>query len=190
MIENLWPTPFLKTQMPDDIRESLLTRIFTDYDFSKPPSDFGTQNVLDNKSEEFRDFKNKVIRPAFDNFLSESIGKKVSDWQSHRMHGWLAGTSRDYSLDFHNHRGAQISAVFYILCEEQDKGGAITFTDPRMNANRGYDASFVPWFKHKIMTPKSGDIVVFPSFLYHFVTTYQSNIRIAIPVDLFLRTNK
>lgn len=190
MIEQLWSTPFLKTEMPDELRDAFLNRVFTDYDLKTPPSDFGSLNILNNQSEEIKRFKSEVVLPAFDTFLQETLGKKIEDWKSYDMHGWITGTGKDYSLNFHNHRGAQLSAVFYLLCEEQDRGGVITFTDPRMNANRGYDEAFVPWFEPKVLIPKSGDIVVFPSFLYHFVTTYQSNIRIAVPVDLFLRTNK
>jgi hypothetical protein len=105
------------------------------------------------------------------------------------MKGWLAGTGNDYSLNYHNHRGAQISAVFYLLCEDHNKGGNIAFTDPRQNANRGYDENFTPWFNDEILKVKSGDIVVFPSFLYHFVSTYRGSMRLAMPVDLFLHTN-
>ncbi len=190
MIQNLWGTPFLQTRMSDEVREGVLSRIFSEYDLTNPPSDFGVKNILEDSSEEFFRFRNDVVYPAFNSFLRNTLGKEIHEWGSHSMHGWITGTGRDYSLNFHNHRGAQLSAVFYLLCEEQDRGGVITFTDPRMNANRGYDEAFVPWFEPKVIIPKSGDIVVFPSFLYHFVTTYQSNIRIAVPVDLFLSTNK
>lgn len=190
MIQQLWPTPFLQLKMPEDLRDSLLNRIFMDYDLQNPPSDFGRLNVLENESAEVQEFKQKVITPAFNQFLQETVGKSIDGWESHRLHGWVTGTGKDYSLNFHNHRGAQLSAVFYLLCEEQDSGGVITFSDPRMNANRGYDESFLKWFETKTIIPKSGDIVVFPSYLYHFVTTYQSNIRVAVPVDLFLRTHK
>lgn len=188
MIENLWSTPFLQCKMPEDSRERILNHIFSEYDLKRPPSDFGSINILDDSFA--KEFKNEVIVPAFNSFINQSIGKDLKDWDSFKMHGWITGTGKDYSLNFHNHRGAQLSAVFYLLCEEQNEGGVITFTDPRMNANRGYDSSFLPWFQHKVITPRSGDIVVFPSFLYHFVTTYQSNIRIAMPVDMYLFTNK
>jgi hypothetical protein len=44
----------------------------------------------------------------------------------------------------------------------------------------------IKWFKPLKLNPKTGDIVVFPSYLYHHVQTYNSNIRLALPVDLFL----
>lgn len=187
MIQNLWSTPFLQTKMSDEIKDALANDIFMEYNLQNPPNDFGSVNILDDQIMDR--FKTEVVYPSFNSFLRKTLGKEISDWKSHKMHGWLAGVGKDYSLNFHNHRGAQLSAVFYILCEEQDMGGEITFTDPRMNANRGYDTSFLPWFQHKQLTPKSGDIVVFPSFLYHFVSTYRGNIRLAIPVDLFLHAN-
>jgi hypothetical protein len=176
--------------MDNDYKENFLNRLLIDYDMTNTPSDFGQVNILDNPAEEVVAFKNNVIYPAFNKFLKETLGKEIDDWSSHRLHGWVAGATKDYSLNYHNHRGSQISAVFYILCEEKESGGQITFTDPRQNANRGYDSSFLPWFEHMSFTPESGDFVVFPSFLYHFVSTYQSNIRLAIPVDLFLQANK
>lgn len=186
MINNLWSTPVLQTQMPDDLRGQLLNKIYMDYDLSNPPSDFNSTNILNDKSKEIQEFKNKVVYPAFNEFLQKTLKKQINDWNSHRLQGWLAPPMYDYSLNFHNHRGCQLSAVFYLVCDDDFKGGLISFTDPRMNSNRGYDESFEPWFEDLRINPKSGDIVVFPSFLYHFVSTYKSNIRLAIPVDLFL----
>jgi hypothetical protein len=114
------------------------------------------------------------------------VGKEISDWRNHKIHGWLAGSGTNYSMPYHNHRNAQLSAVFYLLCDDQRDGGTIYFTDPRQNANRAYDKEFFPWFADLKLTPKSGDAVVFPSFLYHYVTTYQGFMRLAMPVDLFL----
>lgn len=189
MIQQLWGTPFLQTSISPDVKDSLLNYILTTYDLNNPPSDFGSVNILDDDSVEITTFKNDVVYPTFNNFLQKTLCKSIDDWETNRLHGWITGSGKDYSINFHNHRGAQLSAVFYLMCDEM-QGGQISFTDPRMNANRGYDEAFMPWFKHLQLSPKSGDVVVFPSFLYHFVSTYQGNIRIAIPVDLFLRANK
>jgi uncharacterized protein (TIGR02466 family) len=188
VIHNLWSTPVLRTTMPDDIREEVLTAVFSDYNLVDGSHKFGSINVLENPS--LSKFKDKVITPAFDAFLDKTIDRTISSWDSHKMHGWVTGPGANYSINYHNHRGAQVSAVFYLICEENVSGGTISFTDPRMNANRGYDDAFRPWFEDLSFQPKSGDIIVFPSFLYHFVSTYQGNIRVALPVDLFLHTNK
>jgi hypothetical protein len=186
MLEQLWSTPFLHTTMSKDMQEKVTNKVLTNYDINIPPSDFGVLNILD----DIPDFKEKVVYPAFNEFLDLSLDKKIEDWDSHKLHGWITGSVNGYNIEFHNHRGSQLSAVFYILCEEDNKGGEITFADPRMNSNRGYDDSFAEWFKGMSFKPKSGDIVVFPSFLYHFVSTYYGSIRLAMPVDLFLHTNK
>jgi hypothetical protein len=164
--------------MPEDIRERVVNEILTTHTISD-----STTNILD---KGFSEFKDKVIVPEFNNFLKETLKKPLDSWTGYKLQGWVTGTKSDYSLNLHNHKGSQVSAVFYLLCDKVDSGGIITFTDPRSNANRGYDPSFAPWFDHLSLQPKSGDIVIFPSFLYHFVTTYQGFIRMAVPVDLFL----
>lgn len=187
-MHNLWPTPVYKTRIDTSIAEEMANAIMFNYSFNHCPSDFGNINVLESNDESIIKFKKNIIYPAFNSFLSESLNKHISDWKSHKMKGWIAGTNNNnYSIGYHNHRGAQISAVFYLMCENEMPGGDIAFTDPRQNSNRGYDPSFMPWFENYSFVPQTGDIIVFPSFLYHYVSTYQHNIRLALPVDLFLQ---
>ena len=86
----------------------------------------------------------------------------------------------------HNHKGAHLSAVFYLFNSDPNKGGEIVFHDPRGNANRGYTGDYWKDFfsplKLKVFSYK---FVVFPSFLYHQITTYTGNLRVGIAVDLF-----
>ena len=186
----LWSTPLLYDRVGnEDVSERACQHIFQHYNITTPPSDFGVLNILDDGSDAMNNFRNKVVLPAFDTYLWNVLGKGLDHWKGFKVHGWLAGHSGEYNLALHNHRGSQISAVFYLLAEEQHAGGNIVFTDPRQNSNRGYDATFIPMFEPTSITPQSGDYVIFPSFLYHYVTTYQSNIRIAMPVDLFLYTD-
>ena len=185
MIHQLWSTPVMRTSMPVDIRDSLVTRLLIDYDLSNPPSDLNNMNVLDNPAEEVVKFKNELVLPTFDKFLQDTVGKPLDYWK-YRTRSWLTGSGHDYSINYHNHRGAQLSAVFYLWCEGEDAGGRISFTDPRQNSNRGYDETFEPWFNDLSFIPQSGEIAVFPSFLYHYVSTYHSTMRLAMPVDLFL----
>lgn len=189
MIEYLWPTPVAKFKMPDDQRDRFTNKLLLDYDLFNAPSDFGSINIFDNPSDEIQDFREKVVVPEFNNYLKQTLDKSLDDWSGYRFKAWIAGYNQDYSLAYHNHRGSQISAVFYLLCEDAQMGGKISFTDPRHNSNRGYDENFIPWFKDLSFIPQSGDAVIFPSFLYHFVSTYQGNIRLALPIDLFLYNN-
>jgi hypothetical protein len=189
MIHNLWPTPFLITESHTESRELFVNYLLQEYDIFNPSPESSKNNILQDKSEPVQQFVKKVIEPAFEQFLNLSLDLSFSDWNGHKIHGWITGSGTNYSMPHHNHAGCQISAVFYLLSDvidDSDKGGKILFTDPRQNANRGYDESFIKWFKPLKLNPKTGDIVVFPSYLYHHVQTYNSNIRLALPVDLFL----
>ncbi len=185
-MHDLWSTPVLITQSHEGIRERFVTYLLQEYNIFNPPTDINKVNILEDKSEEVQEFVLKVIKPAFEEFLKSSLNLSFSDWKGYRLNGWLTGSGKNYSMMHHNHSGAQISAVFYLLCEDVEHGGKIVFTDPRQNANRGYDRKFLEWFLPLEIAPKSGSIVVFPSYLYHFVETYQNNLRLALPVDCFL----
>lgn len=190
MIQNLWSTPFLKTRFSEETRTELLNYLLVTQDIFNSSGDLTNVNVLDDECDLIQNFNNDIVLPVFDSFLKQSLDKNISCWKSHNLKGWLTGSGKNYVSNFHNHKGAAISAIFYLMCEEVDAGGEIYFTDPRQNSNRGYDNQFSAWFDHYSFTPKSGDVVVFPSFLYHYVATYRGNIRIAMPVDLFLYTNQ
>jgi hypothetical protein len=183
---NLWSTPFLIKESDVEIRERFVSYLLQEYDIFNPPNDISKVNILEDKSEEVQEFVSKVIKPAFEEFLNSSLNLSFSDWKGYRLNGWITGSGKNYSMTHHNHSGAHISAVFYLLSEDVERGGKIVFTDPRQNANRGYDAKFSKWFSPLEIKAKSGDVVVFPSYLYHFVETYQSNLRLALPVDCFL----
>ena len=183
MITHNWSTPLYTSGTDKDLCFNLAQELLSVYDFNNP------QNVFEIESDLVDKFKSDVVVPAFNSFLRNTVNKDISDWDSHRLHGWVVSYGKDTSLDYHNHRGSQVSGVFYLMCEDDSAGGHITLTDPRQNANRGYDPSFLPWFEPIKLIPKTGDIVLFPSFLYHSVSTYRSNIRIALPVDLFLHAN-
>ena len=189
MINHLWSTPVYHRKMNDSLREEFINRIIQDYDIFDPPSDYSKINILQDKATEVQQFLHGEVLPSFDEFCNLTLDKTLSDWTGHRVTGWITGSSKGYRMKLHNHAGAQFSAVFYLLCEEQEKGGEIVFTDPRQNANRGYDRNFAKWFEPLQISPKSGDILVFPSYLYHTVLTYHSNLRLVMPVDCFLFTD-
>jgi hypothetical protein len=91
-----------------------------------------------------------------------------------------------YTMPLHNHSGAQVSAVFYLLCEEKNAGGELLISDPRFNANRGYPNKMKDSFNLEIYKPKSGEVVVMPGFLHHQVATFNGKLRLAMPVDLYI----
>ena len=44
-------------------------------------------------------------------------------------------------------------------------------------------------FDDKRLEPKTGDVILFPSFIYHGVELFFGKLRISMPVDLVLLNN-
>lgn len=82
----------------------------------------------------------------------------------------------------HQHSGSVISGVFYVRCPN---GGDLILHDPRSNAMRGYPGDFMTHFSPQIISPIDGDIVIFPSYLWHEVSSVSFGNRITMPFDVF-----
>ena len=163
----------------------LVNHILLNYDMNNLVGEVNGFDIFKDQSEIMNAFK-EVAYKAFDDYLYENVGKRISDWNNSTMKGWITGHGEDYSMTIHNHSGAHLSGVFYAMAEDQRAGGDIVFTDPRSNANRGYDEEFEPLFGSFSHKPKTGEFLIFPSFTYHHVNPYYSKMRICIPVDLYL----
>lgn len=181
---NLWPT---KLSIGHFHVEGLSDYILTNYDLNTPENgELAGKNFFDNDSKPIKEFK-KVVYNCFDEYLQKTINKSISDFTGYRTHAWITkGTNT--GMNFHNHRGNLLSAVFYPLAEVTDAGGSIVFHDPRFNANRGYPEPFYHLFEKEEYIPETGDVFIFPSFLYHSISPYFSDFRICVPVDLYLFT--
>ena len=151
------------------------------------PCFFGSKKVSANVSGDnilddpfLKDFKTFIVS-CFSNYCENfNIDLKNKDYD---LRAWITGYGTNYAMPKHNHSGSHLSGVFYLLCEEKT-GGNIVLHDPRTNANRGYIDEFQSMFEKVRYTPTSGDVLIFPSFLYHNVETFNGKMRLAMPVDL------
>lgn len=186
-LNNLYPTPLYLGEIQDSVLlGDLLQSIFLNINLDRPASDFQGYDVLKDGPQEFQEFRNKVVFPAFDAYLTE-LGYNMWDFPDVRLRSWITGVRNGYMIPAHNHSGASFSAVFYLMCETApNDGGELVLLDPRTNANRGYKDPFKPLFENTTYSPKSGEYVIFPSYLYHHTIAYTGDMRIAMPVDLFL----
>lgn len=185
-IKSLWPTEMMFGTIPDEIRmpvvnELLINEISTTSDV--------TESYLTNNPNmiEVQKFIDSFVLDAFKKYSTDIFNFEIQEG-TYKMNAWSNNGSGRYSLGFHNHAGAQLSSVFYLLVDDNDGvGGKISFHDPRFNANRGLASPFR--FKHNdyVVTPKTGDFIVFPSYLYHSISTFYGNTRLIIPVDLFIK---
>lgn len=177
-LNKFWHTPVYKTNVkfPDEMVNYLLTTYSADKNVSANVS--GGNLFEDTYLINYQEF----IKPVFSVYagmLGVDLQKKDYD-----LRAWLTGYGTGYAMPKHNHSGSHISAVFYLLVDE--KGGDLILHDPRTNANRGYKDELQSMFEPIRFSPKSGDIIMFPSYLYHSVESFNGKIRLAMPIDLIL----
>lgn len=188
-INKLWPTEVLKDKITDQtLLDLVINELYVTYNLMKPPSDINQDNIFDSDSETMHRFKNEIVMPAIGRYLKEVFDINIEEFPHSFIRGWVAGYSPGYFMINHNHSGSQITGVFYLLVEE-GRGGDITFEDPRVNANRGYTKEMMSKFKSVDYQPKSGEFIIFPSYLYHYVTPFQGKARLAVPIDFNLSTS-
>jgi hypothetical protein len=195
-----WPTTILKTKIKDKILlEKIVNYIIINY-LKETPNKLdshevdvrGEKNLLNDNF--FKEFKENEIIPVFEKYLKDELNIDLRK-KKYYLKSWLNGpgvrSNDGYSMAEHNHSGSHLSAVFYLLNENENLGGCLNIRDPRGNANRGYQVNpnFSKMFDDKRLEPKTGDIILFPSFVYHGVETFYGKLRLSMPVDLILEDN-
>ncbi|RYD69223.1 MAG: hypothetical protein EOP84_28875 [Verrucomicrobiaceae bacterium] len=89
----------------------------------------------------------------------------------------------------HNHAANLLSGALYISLPSGMRGGEIVFLDPRLNLN-AHDTPAMrelgikpPWVATQLnVAPAAGDILVFPSWLGHYVEPFQSDDPAAVRI--------
>jgi hypothetical protein len=182
----LWPTSVYRGEIEDkQLLNSVCEAIFLESDITNPANTFQPYDILRDGSSVFQKFRDQVVWPAFINYLKH-WNIDLLEFPDRRLRSWITGTQAGYMIPVHNHSGSTLSAVFYLITEEQNKGGELVLVDPRSNANRGYKDQFKPLFANKEYLPYSGEFVIFPGFVYHQTIPFSGTLRLAMPVDLFL----
>jgi uncharacterized protein (TIGR02466 family) len=114
------------------------------------------------------------IHSALKQYYAFVASKEVSEFQMNvRGDAWANVNTTGASNKLHVHPSANISGVYYVDAGNAvaPDSGRLEFLDPRNRPNMfetaGTDRN--DWF---CMAPKSGLLVLFPSWLYHAVTPY------------------
>jgi uncharacterized protein (TIGR02466 family) len=107
--------------------------------------------------------------------------------------GAWANVTRDRGFNkLHNHPGCTWSGVYYVtlgdgVADAEPGMGAIEFLDPRMGVDTG-DMPGEPFGGKYRVVPEPGLLLMFPSWLYHFVNPFHgSGERISIAFNIKLR---
>jgi uncharacterized protein (TIGR02466 family) len=193
---DLWPTTLLQRSLPGHEQANpVLAKLIADLEAgnSELTTDYREGNLLAQDHPALQWLKQCVNKTAVDYLQRQGLDYPV-DWS---LHGW-ANINRlgDYH-DLHNHPHSYLSGTYYVAMPtgEPEAGqrvdlspGAISFYDPRpqanMNAIRG-DAQVCPQYT---LHPKPGTMLMWPAFLHHLVhpnLTRQE--RITISFNLVLK---
>ncbi len=194
-IYNLWPTRLLRRKLPGhEAANGLLAELIEQLD--------DDQSEMTTRYRE-ADFL-KIEHPAI-GWLGQCINKTVIDYlraqgqvykSEWRLQGW-ANINRfgDYH-DLHNHPHSYLSGTYYVAVPESTeklpgradrRPSAISFYDPRAQANMTAIRDDPQVEAEFTLLPEPGTILLWPSFLHHFVhpnLSQQSRISISFNVVL------
>ena len=194
-ISTFFATPFYRVNEQDGVLAADITRCCLDMqteEFEKPdppqgkiPGVFESNfNFLDHSAGRIQDLR-LLIQKHLVSFLAVINDSKPEDIANYRMgyHSWFHITTRGGYFRAHTHPLASWSVVYCASRGEDEPHqphnmGDIVFYDPRANAAMFLDPTNramrreLSFHSFKI-TPRSGDLLIFPSFITHFVEPYQ-----------------
>ena len=182
-LNNCWSTPIYKTTLSNELCNDLVTKILMEEDLGDPMND-SSSNLVHRVPE-----LNDVAKQIYGEYFKEAYNLDINKID-YTIKAWLTGTKNGYNMETHNHTGSQYVSVVYIMAEEEDSGGDIVLQDPRFNANRGSMQPFIKDFASIEHKPKTGDVLIMPGYVYHFVRPYMSKLRLAVPIDIFIQSVK
>jgi len=183
-IYELFPTTVVKTKMAIDMPPEVVKYIKT----STRRPNFANSTSFESKILdllEFATIKNEVTL-AFKNYLDTIIVPK-NDVEVGITQSWINWTENGQAHHEHNHSNSYLSAVVYLEAYEEDK---ITF------ATREYKQLDIETKEPSIHNATSwwvgvetGDIVIFPSKLLHYVEPREDlqGTRISLAVNMIPR---
>ena len=175
--QRLWPTLFLSMSLPgyaaaNDALSELLQA--SDADADDMTVQYLDDNLFDQKHPAVAWLRQCCKRAVLDYAKEAGIDYQ----QSFALQGWANVNRHGDYHNLHNHPHSWLSGTYYVAVPDQSLAarhrsdldpGAISFFDPRSQANMTAvrdDGQFDP--EHRLL-PKPGDLYLWPSFLHHLV---------------------
>lgn len=177
--EALWPTYIgnhdlsEKCDLDQAVTECLMVSNVLQDKNNLPLEEWGTPELYRIHEE--------LIMPLFYQYLEECYQFKP---EGVSVANWIFGGNDGDGLEPHIHAGSHFTAVFY----PNAGSGSIVFVDPRYSAQRGFPRGILEsHFAKRQINPKSGQLLIMPSFLQHYVTRC-SDLRLSFVNDIILTT--
>lgn len=194
---SLWPTTLLRRTIPNTgaANEALLELILK------------AESARDDMTVDYRSENLFSVSEGAYDWLKKCIDKSVSDYFKHQsisydlewsVQGWANVNRQGDYHNLHNHPHSYLSGTYYIKVPEQPAGfrsdlnpGAISFFDPRPQANMGAisgDGQIDPELR---ITPEPGLILLWPSFLHHLVhPNLSEDARVSVSFNVLLKNTE
>jgi len=181
--ERLFSTPVLRFQLPD--HERLNTELLhaggqlrdadTGVDMSNRGGWHSSGNLFDNFMPCFRELRAAAEQAVL--LANETIGAKADpDALSMKLFAWMNANPGGGFNAPHTHPGAHWSGVYYVSQPRVASGnsGMIEFLDPRTDLPQWRILRAAPFKLKKKLRPEPGEMILFPSYLVHWVYPNES----------------
>ena len=182
--QKLFATPFFQFHFPEHgpLNENLLAEsqaIMSEEDGVSKSNKGGWHskgNLFKGKSAPIR-VLDALASEAVSNATSR-VGAKVDmSTLKLKLFGWMNVNPTGGFNAPHTHPGAHWSGVYYVSQPEIEKGdsGMIEFLDPRSDLPNWRLLDAPPFRIKRKIRPKPGDLILFPSYLMHWVYPNEAN---------------
>ena len=204
MIESIFPTPIYRKALPSATLEAI--RLFVKNNKLTPTLNAGNstkggfqsdEKLLSSNDPAIHSLKEGIFTCVSEYFPTFFTAQTRQKYEGQRLDfdlwGWLTMFGAGGFNTPHIHPRSTISGVFYVQTPEQilknsngNFAGWLGFIDPRANSQIWPLAGHVNQY---FIPPEPGSIVLFPSYLSHFVPPYNGDgQRIAISFNLRHKT--
>lgn len=199
-ISELFVTPFLRRHYPDSepLNRRLQEIVLERERMSPPPSAMSNVGGWQSKRHDLLDWPYPEMA-TLRNWIVEAVkemtgytfgGRPLRASGKLQIFSWANVLRRGNFNRIHNHPGTSWSGVYYVAVGGEpvsETDGVIEFVDPRGAANMIVTPGR-PFDQKVRIRPRAGDLILFPSFLQHFVNPYESEgTRISIAFNVSMQ---
>lgn len=196
---SLWPTTLLRRELPGhaDANLHLLSLILRLAQQHKGAftTDYSDQELFALSDPAIDWLKTCVNRTVIDYLQHQGVNYSV-DWS---LQAWANINNKGDYHNLHNHPHSYLSGTYYVAVPEQNlesdqrqdlNPGAISFFDPRPQANMKAIAGDGQIEAEHRIDPVPGMILLWPSFIHHLVhPNVSEDPRVSISFNVLLKWN-
>ena len=199
-IAELFATPFLCRYYPDteSLNKRLQEIVLERERMSPPPSAMSNvggwqsmkRDLLDWPYPEMATLRDWIVEAVKEMTGFTFGGQPLRASGKLRIYSWANVLRHGNFNRIHNHPGTSWSGVYYVSVGDEpasETDGMIEFVDPRGSANM-IATPGRPFDQRVRIRPRAGELILFPSFLQHFVNPCESEgTRISIAFNVSMQ---